>query len=265
MDAHCHLADHKLDEGLEVWLKEASALGITYFIQGGVGPEDWNIQLEISRKYPGRIFPCFGVHPWFVAKNPRESCLAAFEELKTKIKDSVGVGELGLDFSKKIAESSYDLQRELFKMQLRFAREKNLPLVLHIVHAHSEALAILREIGVPEAGGIVHSFSGDASQAKHYTGLGLSLSLGGSVLSRLEKLKQIMVATSLDQIVVETDAPDQTPQDPVVSPQGERPAINPPLTLIRVAEEVSKIKGVDFTNVLEQSKCNLIKIFGLSI
>ena len=108
----------------------------------------------------------------------------------------------------------------------------------------------------------MHSFSETTEIAQRYLALGLTLSISGSVITRdsgkaFEKLKRTVLALPMDQIVLETDSPDQPPAG--------CSGLNEPAHLWRVAEAVGRLKEVSPEVVLETSKKNLIRIFKLGV
>lgn len=267
IDAHNHLADPRFDSVREDVMGRALERGVVAAIQGGVGPEDWDKQLELVKAWPGRVFPCFGLHPWWVAAHSEQEAkqalalLPGYLEGGNSAAPAVGLGELGLDFGVKISSEFHPLQEYIFEAQLKLARLMNLPLVLHVVRAHDRALEILKQTGVPVRGGIVHSFSETPSVARRYLEMGLVPSISGAVIARgsgkaFEKLRQSVVSLGLDQMVVETDAPDQG-----IGP--EFLELNEPANLWEVARRVAALKGESAEAVLTRSKRTLIRIFSL--
>src|SRR5438093_131990 len=88
---------------------------------------------------------------------------------------AVAIGETGLDFFRLL--SPRDAQERLFRAQLALARRLRKPVLVHCRDAHEETLAIIAEVPVGEAGGIMHCFSGDAGEARRCLDLGLLISL----------------------------------------------------------------------------------------
>ncbi len=263
IDGHCHLADPRFGDQLAEILLKARGHGVEHFIQGGVGPEDWDAQLELSRVHAG-IHCCFGLHPWWVAERSvmggpmrgKDECERAFDRLPSFLDRAVGLGELGLDHGKRFPESTRALQRELFVRQLGLARERGLPLVLHVVRAHEEAFEELRG---EKREGIVHAFGGGWEVAKRYLDLGLTISVGGvAARENHETLARAIARIPLDRLVIESDSPDLPPP----SYQGR---LNEPSSILEVARAVGLLKQVDPVEVLEQSRANLERIFKLEL
>ncbi|MBC7386229.1 MAG: TatD family hydrolase [Cryobacterium sp.] len=269
IDAHIHLTDERMRATLDQTLAEAANAGIQHYVLGGIEPSEWEKQKELARNYPGRIFPSFGLHPWWVARASLSECDRALECLLREVKPvgraCTAIGETGLDFHPNLPAESHDTQRRLFRAQIRIALDANLPLVLHVVRAHPDALQILKDelrdalkVGYT---GIIHSFSGDLATARAYLALGLVPSISSPVITRekgraFENLVQTVVTLSATEFVLETDAPDQPPA-------GE-PGPNQPLQLIRLAERIGKLRGETADAVLNQSTKNLRRIFSLA-
>lgn len=259
IDAHCHLADPRLAPSLEAVAARARAAGVTGWIQGGVGPDDWDRQLEVRRTLGPGCVPVFGLHPWWVAAADDEALDRALGALKTRLPEAKGVGELGLDLLPRHA-ASLGRQTRAFRAQLGLAKEAGLPLVLHVVRAHPEALAELEAQGPFPKGGLVHSFSAGPAEAARYLALGLTLSVGGSVTrDNSGRLKKTVASVAPDRLVVETDAPDQTPSLPGL----ERHALNEPAVLPRLADVIAAHRGVTRDALLTQSADNLKRLFSL--
>ncbi len=256
VDSHCHLADQRIDA--ELWISKAKQLGIGLYLQGGVGPEDWQRQLELADKFSG-VIPCFGLHPYFVAEHNEAEIELALDQLARAIKQARAVGEMGLDLRPHIAKNSQDLQTHAFISQIELALMIGKPMVLHVVQAFDETQNIFSHwLPVFESGsalrGIVHSFNGSWPQAQSYMMHGFGLSVGGPLLRpQNQKLKQAVAATPLDFLFLETDAPDQPP--PQFSGQH-----NPAQSLLFVAEEVAKLKNISTQQVLDICSQNLRRL-----
>lgn len=257
IDAHCHLADPRFCDGLESALDEARAVGITGWVQGGVHPQDWVLQEDLKKRYGSGIKSCFGLHPWWVAKQTREIVHQALKDLEEKLPRADAMGEVGLDGMDSF-KASLPLQQEAFRLQLELFPRFRKPLVLHIVRLHREAVETLKAFRASSLVGIVHSFSGDWESAKAYCELGFTLSISGSLLREgNHTLAEVVKKIPLEKLVMETDAPDQSP----FFKEGKREKINAPKNLVLFAARVAEIKGLTVENVLDQSRENLKCLF----
>jgi TatD DNase family protein len=273
IDAHCHLTDPRYAGRLDELFLLAEQAGVRGFILGGEGPADWERQRELmqSRLGSGRVFPVFGVHPWFVdarqgSAEGRAEVEAALALLPGLLSECVGVGELGLDYGKKRSEAGHSYQREVFERQLVIVREAALPMVLHVVHAHGEALECLRGHGPFPRGGLVHAFSGSAETAQQYLSLGLTISVGGAVtgVRGYETLKRAVKTLPGDRLVVESDCPDFKPEGyPGLLVSGE--GLNDPGSLPIIAEALGKLRAEPAELILARSRENLERLFGLEL
>ncbi len=265
IDAHCHLADPRLDACRDSWLQDAQAAGIGEFIQGGVGPDDWDRQAALLRRppgSPGRFHPVYGLHPVWVAEHGREAAEAALQALAGRLRAGrpTGLGEVGLDHRARIDASTHELQREFFERQLALPEGRDLPLVLHVVRAHEPALKVLEAARSHRTlGGIVHAYTGGWELARRYLDLGFSISVGGKLCfsTGFEKIRRAVVRIPADRLVLETDCPDQPPP-------AYEDRLNEPRSLLEVARTAAGLRGEKPEELLERSRDNLRRIFGLT-
>lgn len=250
IDSHCHLTDlHFQDQLLEV-LTHFKERGITRFVQGGIGPENWIQQIELNKKYP-EIIPCFGLHPYWVSSHSESECENALDLLAKYLSCSVGIGEMGLDFRPKYKigcenQDSEVRQIDCFEKQIEMAKVSGKPMVLHLVQAFDETVKIF-ELNEPIGSGMIHGFNGSQKQAEKYLSLGLHLSVGASLLKiDNERLRQALLSVPLDRLLLETD-----------DFYGE------PNTLIQIAMVVAKIKIKSIEEVLDICSRNAQRLFSL--
>ncbi len=174
IDSHCHLDSDELGRDPEVVAAEARAVGVSDIVMAGVDPSGWAAQRALAVRIPN-VHTVFGIHPQMIPSYDCESLEAAYIALEAAITTArpVALGELGLDRLSDATKASIDVQGNAFREQLRMAKRFDLPIVLHLLRADEPALKILREEGVPAAGGVVHSFSGSAEYAQQLLKLGL--------------------------------------------------------------------------------------------
>jgi TatD DNase family protein len=248
VDAHCHLADPRIED-VHAVIAQAKAQGITTFLQGGVDPADWQRQRELAATEPG-IWLAFGLHPYFVADHTDDECESALDQLARELPRARALGETGLDFRPHIMKDSRDRQIGCFEAQLELARVAQKPVILHLVRAFEESLAVLDHFGqgVP---GMIHAFNGSWPRAKAYLDRGYLISVGGPVCRPdNQRLHQAVKEIPLEFLLLETDSPDQPP--PGIEPEHNRPT-----TLLRVAARVAEIKGLEPAQILDKSRENL--------
>lgn len=257
IDAHSHLADPRWGGDVEQAILDANKLGVGFFLQGGVSPEDWAAQEVLKSKHPSQIGLCFGLHPYWVADHDEDICEIALDGLAHVLPKAMAIGETGLDFRPHIMKDSQERQISYFEKHLELSQASDLPVVLHLVQAHDDALRVLDVWGVPKAGAIVHSFNGSAGKAKDLLERGLYLSIGGPVARPDNtKLHQAVREIPLEFLLVETDSPDQPP--PAFKGQ-----MNPPGSLWDVARAIAQIRGMTPAEILDITSSNFRRLFGM--
>jgi TatD DNase family protein len=188
--------------------------------------------------------------------HPHEARLAnedTYEELRTWARDGriVALGELGLDFH--YDYSPRDVQREVFRRQLRLAREVELPVIVHTREADEETAALLEEEGARETGGVIHCFTGGRGLAERALALGFFISFSGIVaFPRAEEIQHVARTVPIDRVLVETDAP-------FLAPPPHRGKRNEPAFVVEVARRVAALRGVSAEEVGAAAKANLAR------
>ena len=252
-DAHCHLELCKEDP--RVLLQRARDVGITDVMIAGVQANTWPKQNDLVG--PG-VHVAWGVHPWRVANAPnewQEEITALAQILSESSITPRALGETGLDYGKRIDKNSHERQREAFRLQIRLAKLHSLPLILHIVRAHNDAVRILKEEGAHEMGGLVHGFSGNEQQAHGYMRLNLYISFSGSVTNpRSTRIRAAARAIPTDRLLVESDAPDQTPFH-------RKPSPNEPAFLPDVIAALAELRGCAASQLATTTAANAHTLF----
>jgi len=168
----------------------------------------------------------------------------------------VAIGEIGLDYVKK--HSPRDVQLARFRQQLGLARELNMPVVIHDREAHEDFHRVIRDDGIPEAGGIMHCFAGSAEMAKELVRMGFYISFPGVITFKNAK-KPVEVARKIpeDRILIETDCPYLTPEPH----RGKR---NEPAYVKFTAEAVARARKAPLKRIAEISTENAFRAFGIN-
>jgi TatD DNase family protein len=254
IDSHCHLDfDSFGDDRAEV-LARARAQGIVTFVCIGSGSDlaAARSSVALAAAQPD-VFATVGIHPHDVAKM-NETDWQELERLATAAR-VVGVGETGLDYY--YDHSPRQVQQAAFRRFLQLAHRAHQPVVCHIRDAHADALAILREEGVPARGGVIHCFTGGPADAEAYLDLGLYLSFSGIITFKTAgDIRAAATLAPLDRILVETDAPYLAP----IPHRGKR---NEPAFMPRTVEAVAACKQVDFAAIARATTHNARVLFNL--
>lgn len=258
-DAHCHLDLPVFEGGPAAAIARALDAGVEGFVVAGVDQEGWRRQRTLASEHPS-ISVAYGLHPWSVAALSDASLGLELDALNTALDEGEGVwpvalGELGLDRGRRVAPESYPRQKRAFRLQLAMARERDLPVILHVVKAHGAALDIARADGLPRSGGMVHGFNGSAEVAQEWVRLGLHISFSASILRPNAKRVQAAARTVRSSwLLCETDAPDQ-------GVGLEAGAVNEPARLPQVIEGLARLRGVAPEEIARTSALNARKLF----
>jgi TatD DNase family protein len=231
IDTHCHLDLEPLYTNLAEIVSDAHRAGVTQFVVPGVHPSGWERISSLAHENKS-IFPAFGIHPMHAADADDSS----LSRLMILASTGVAVGEIGLDPAYSV---SMDLQERAFRDQLRLAVSQGLPVLVHCRRAFQRTLRILREEGAHHVGGIMHAFSGSPEMAREFIRLGFAVSISGMVTrENTIRLPRLVRELPLEDLVLETDAPDMTPQR-------YRGRPNQPAYIIETLHAVARIKEVE--------------------
>jgi TatD DNase family protein len=250
IDTHCHLDHPSLATRLDAVLASAGSAGVGIYVVPGVAPEGWPGIADMASASRD-IVPAFGLHP-ALADRYDESLL---KELAHYAERGAAIGEIGLDYADK--DVSREKQIAAFRGQLRLAAGLGLPVLLHCRRAFQDLLRVLREERVDRIGGIMHAFSGSPEIARECIGLGLRISISGTVTWRnAVRPLRVVEKIPLEHLVIETDAPDMTPEP-------FRGKENEPAFLVETARMIAEIKGDDLARVAEITTGNARSILAL--
>ena len=252
-DSHCHLNFPAFDLDRSQVIENCINNGVTSICIPAIQSTDWLPLIELQQPLM-RQYVALGLHPCFTSKHQMEDIEILDELLAKRPSTVVAVGETGLDFyDRQLSDSARKFQVALFTKQVQLARKHALPLIIHARKSHDYILKVLRQ-HQPEAGGIIHAFSGSEQQAKQYIDLGFKLGFGGGITYlRAKKTRHLATALSLQNIVLETDAPDM----PICGFQGQR---NSPARLPLIAQCLADLRGVSVAEVIEITTLNCLQL-----
>ena len=250
IDSHSHFDAAEFDADRAEAHARARAAGVAGQVVPAVDAASWPKLRQVCRDHAG-LYPAYGLHPMYLQAH-RPQHLA---DLRTWIERErpVAIGECGLDYF--VEGLDADSQQRYFDGQLALAREFELPVIVHARRAVDAVIAAIRRVG--GLTGVVHSFSGSAEQAAQLHTLGFLLGIGGPVTyERANRLRKTVAAMPLEQLLLETDSPDQ----PGAAHRGER---NEPAYLGEVLEVVAGLRGMAPDTLANATSANAQRLFGL--
>ncbi|MFQ5521225.1 MAG: TatD family hydrolase [Candidatus Methylomirabilia bacterium] len=250
-DTHAHLHFPEFDGDQGAVLERARAAGVRYLLTVGTDAGTSAQAVALAEAYP-EIYASVGIHPHDAA-GADEAALAEIARLAQTSLKVVAIGEIGLDYYRNL--SPREVQVQVFRRQLSLACQLGKPVVIHCREAHLETLAILREAGVKDIGGIMHCFSGDEGAARQCLDLGLLISLAGPVTyPNARKLPGVAKLVPEDRLVVETDCP-------FLPPQPFRGKRNEPSYLPITAARVAELRGQSLESLGPRMTRNALALF----
>ena len=196
-----------------------------------------------------------GVHP-HAAHEFADDAGRAAEVVRRQIAETPGaraIGEIGLDYH--YDYSPKGVQQDVFRVQLRLARELGRPVIIHTREADVDTVAILREEAVDAVGGVFHCFTGTPDLARAGLDLGLHISLAGIVtFPRAAELRETAKSIPPGRLLTETDSPFLAP----VPHRGKR---NEPAYVARVVQVLADLHGMTPEDLAARAAANFHSLF----
>jgi TatD DNase family protein len=255
IDSHCHIDLPQFDDDRDAVVERAREAGLAeMLVVGGVDERD-GLERALGVAESFSLPVTAGVHP-------HEARLAndgVYDRLRGLAREGrvMAIGEIGLDFHYDF--SPRDAQRQVFRAQVRLAREVGLPVVVHTREADEETATILEDEGGREVGGVIHCFTGGLELARRSLDLGFSISFSGIVaFPRAEVIQQVAREVPDDRLLVETDAP-------FLAPPPHRGQRNEPAFVVEVARHVAALRGATPEAVGTLARSNYARLFGRTL
>ena len=250
IDTHCHLYSSEFADDIDATIQRAINNGVEKFYLPAVDTDSLTAMLSLEKKFPEKCIAMIGLHPCSVKENYINE-LKIVEDLLQQRKFAA-IGEIGLDFY--WDRSFYDQQYESFNKQIEWALQYNLPIVIHSRESMQQSINVVKKHQHGKLKGIFHCFSGTVEMANQIIDLGFYLGIGGVVTYKKSGLTEVLKEISLNNIVLETDAPYLTP----VPFRGKR---NESSYLIYIAQKIAEIKNTSVEEVAETTTANAKNIF----
>ena len=247
IDCHTHLHDFE-DVEISKILKRANEAQVVAIITAGTTLESSAKAIKLSKKYP-QVFSGVGIHPSELDSEFSAKTANNILELASS-NEVVMISEIGLDFMDNSPDRA--VQYKAFRRQIGVARELSLPIIFHCREAYSDAIRVLKEERAFEVGGAMHYFQGDQLIANQLVDLGFHISLGRPLL-RLPDLQKIVLSTSINRILLETDSFPQPFKK-------NRTNWTEPRHIVDVANEIARIKKVDVKDVAKITSNNVLRV-----
>ncbi len=269
IDSHCHIDGEQFDEDRDEVVRRAREAGVVAMLNigtGDPGTDDFRRAVAVAEKYD-HVYSAVGVHP-HDAKLYDDAAEEHLLEL-AKSDKVIAWGEIGLDYY--YDHSPRDVQRDVFRRQIRTARSLGLPIIIHSRDADDETVEILTEecseiadsgkliseSGFP--GGIMHCFGGTPAMAEDLMKIGFMISFAGNVtFKKAENLRESARVVPADRRLIAADCPFLTP----VPFRGKR---NEPSFVAHTARFLAELHGVDVETFADATTNNFLRFFNLEL
>jgi TatD DNase family protein len=251
-DTHTHLYSEQFKDDIDTVIQNCIEKGITRLFLPNIDSTSIDGMMNLGADYPDNCFPMMGIHPTSVGENYKEE-LAIMKQWLNKQK-FCAIGEIGIDLY--WDKTFLKQQQEAFRTQINWAKERNLPFVIHCRDAFDEIFEILDELNDDKMRGIFHCFTGTVEQANHIINYGdFKIGIGGVVTFKNSGLDKVIEQIDIKHLVLETDSP-------YLAPTPYRGKRNESTYLLGIAEKVADIYNISTEDVAEITTANSVSIFG---
>lgn len=250
-DTHAHYDSENFNEDRENLVKELKDNGVIGILNCGSDLYGLRKSVELSRDFD-IFYAAVGIHP----ENADEFNEEVVKEIKEYVKEEKvkAIGEIGLDYYWE-ENPPREVQKEVFRAQMKLADELNLPVIIHDRDAHGDTLEIIKEF--PNVTGVIHCFSGSVEFAKECIKLGYYIGFTGVLtFKNAKKLVEVCKEIPADRMLVETDCPFMAP----VPFRGKRNQSDYIEFIIDKMSEIRGVSGEEMNEILLKNKSDLFKI-----
>ncbi|MCG3730304.1 TatD family hydrolase [Vibrio cincinnatiensis] len=252
IDTHAHIYASEFDRDRDLVIQRAIEQGIEHILLPNIDLNSIAPMLATEAAYPTLCHSMMGLHPCYVNRDV-EQTLASIETWFGQ-RDFIAVGEIGIDL---YWDKTYRAEQEMaFITQLKWAKDLNLPVVIHTRDSIEETLALLKQEQNGQLRGVFHCFGGSVMQAQAINGLGFHLGLGGVSTFKNGGMDKVIPHLDLDYVILETDCPYLAP----VPHRGKR---NEPAYTRLVAQRIAELREISLQEVNDLTTINAKRLFNL--
>jgi TatD DNase family protein len=251
-DTHTHLYSNQFNEDQKEMMQRAKNAGVSRFFIPAIDSSYTESMLQLEEDYPLDVFLMMGLHPTSVNENYLEELAHVKKWIDQK--DFYAIGEIGIDLY--WDKSFLKQQQEAFRTQIKWAKEKKLPIAIHCRDAFEEIFEILEAEKGDDLRGIFHCFTGSKEQALQAISYNMKLGIGGVATFKNGKIDAFLNEIDIQHIVLETDAP-------YLAPTPFRGKRNESAYITNVIDKLVDIYGLSFKEISEITTQNSKAIFGI--
>ena len=250
IDTHAHIYLSEFENDIDEVIKNSKEAGIERIFMPNINADSIEGMLHIEKKYENYCISMMGLHPCYVKGDYQEE-LSTIKSWIDK-RPFCAIGEIGIDLY--WDKTHVDEQITAFKIQVNWAKDLNIPVVIHCRDSIDMTIDIVEKLQDGNLKGIFHCFSGDQTHAKRIIDLNFLLGIGGVVTFKNGGVDKVLPHVELKNIVLETDSP-------YLAPSPHRGKRNEPARLQLIAAKIAEFKKCDVTEVAKTTKENAKNIF----
>lgn len=253
IDTHSHIYSSEFDTDRTDAVNRCTTAGVTRLILPDIDTSSRQAMLNLADSNPEMFFPTAGLHPTSVGAQYKAD-LQLVEKMLSSGRKFYAIGEIGIDlyWDKTFEREQFDA----FITQVKWAKELQLPIIVHIRNAIEKTIAALEPLVDSNLCGVFHCFSGTLPQAQQAISMGLMLGIGGVLTFKKSDLPEVVRQINIDKLLLETDCPYLAP----VPHRGKR---NESSYIPIIAQKLAEIKEITIEEVAQQTTCNAEVLFRL--
>ncbi|MDE1350223.1 TatD family hydrolase [Vibrio aestuarianus] len=252
IDTHAHIYAAEFDHDRDEVVQRAKTQGIEKILLPNINLDSIQPMLATEAAYPDICHSMMGLHPCYVDENV-EQTLTVIESWFDK-HPFIAVGEIGIDL---YWDKTFKAQQEkAFITQLNWAKERDLPVVIHTRDSINETLQLLAKEQDGSLAGVFHCFGGSIEEAKAINDLGFHLGLGGVSTFKNGGMDVVIPQLNLQWVILETDCPYLAP----VPHRGKR---NEPAYTQLVAQRVAQLTDRSLDEIQTITNLNANSLFAI--
>ncbi len=249
IDTHAHIYDKKFREDLSDVIDQCREDGMQQIYMPNVDHASIDAMLEVEAKFPECV-ATMGLHPCSVGKDFEKELYIVEEWLNRR--KFAAVGEIGVDLY--WDKTHLSRQQEAFRIQVNWAKERNLPIIIHCRDAFPETLELVEELKDDRLRGVFHCFTGSEEEARRIIDLGFYLGIGGVATFKNGGLDKVLPHIELKHLVLETDSP-------YLAPTPYRGKRNSPAYIPLIGKRVAELYGISTEEVLAATTANAMALY----
>lgn len=254
IDTHAHIYSSKFDEDRDEVVNRAKKKGVKHLLLPNIDLDSIGPMIDLCNNHTNCI-PMMGLHPCSIDASYSNTLEKIRIELFNSKEQYIAVGEIGIDlyWDQKYAQE----QSDAFRLQIQWARELKLPIVIHARESYPEIFKVLDEENDTDLKGVFHCFSGTESDAAHILSYGgFKMGIGGTITYKKSKLPSVIKNIDLSNILLETDAP-------YLAPRPFRGKRNESSYLSFVVTKLSEIYECSESQIIERTTLNAEELFNI--